>query len=59
MRGCIGYVHTYVHKCTAGAPNEAHRSLLLSVLIPLHRPSGRLDETTPHLALYQLVESGA
>jgi hypothetical protein len=35
-----------------GAPTSAHRGLLLSVLVPLHRPAGRLDETTPHLSLY-------
>eukprot|EP00967_Tisochrysis_lutea_P043834 scaffold53009_cov28-Tisochrysis_lutea.AAC.4 len=35
-----------------GAANASHRGLLLSVLLPLHRPSGRLDETTPHLSLY-------
>jgi len=35
-----------------GLPTAAHRGLLQSVLVPLHRPAGRLDETTPHLSLY-------
>ena len=35
-----------------GAPHAAHKGLMRSVLVPLHRPSGRLDETTPVLALY-------
>lgn len=35
-----------------GAPTGAHRALLLSVLVPLHRPAGRLDDTTPHLSLF-------
>ena len=35
-----------------GAPTAAHRQLLRDVLVPLHRPSGRVDEITPALSLY-------
>jgi hypothetical protein len=35
-----------------GASRPAHRSLLLNVLVPLHRPAARMDETTPVLSLY-------
>ena len=35
-----------------GAARPAHRSLLLNVLVPLHRPAARMDETTPVLSLY-------
>ena len=31
---------------------SAHRELLRDVLVPLHKPSTRLDETTPVLSLY-------
>ena len=34
------------------SPSPSHHALLRDVLIPLHLPSGRLDETTPALALY-------
>ena len=35
-----------------GPAVPAHRALLRDVLVPLHRPVARLDETTPVLALY-------
>ena len=33
-------------------PTPAHHSLMRDVLAPLHKPTGRLDETTPVLSLY-------
>lgn len=33
-----------------GRPTSAHRSLLHSVLLPLHRPAGRRDATAQRLS---------
>ena len=33
-------------------PTAAHHALMRDVLAPLHRPTGRVDETTPVLSLY-------
>lgn len=35
-----------------GAARPSHKALLRDVLVPLHRPSARIDEMTPVLSLY-------
>ena len=51
---CIRHLLELLQSIVSGfnSPNEAHASLLMHVVLPLHSPAGRLDSTTPAISLY-------